>query len=438
MTTGTIAGTTLLGCNRDFLARKPEKPNIILIMADDLGAECLSCYGSLSCKTPHLDHLAKTGIRFNHCYSQPVCTPSRVKIMTGKYNFRNYISFGILDPNEKTFAHMLKNAGYKTCVAGKWQLYGSISNSPKVRGKGILPKQAGFDEFCLWQVEQRGFRYSDPLISTNSITPQEHNHRYGPDVFCEYILDFIERNSKRPFFVYYPMALVHDPFVPTPDNQDWPENKYKKSSTYFPDMVAYMDKIVDRIAKKLDKLNLRRNTIMLFTADNGTAKAITTKTTTGYVLGGKATTTNAGTHVPLIANCPALLPQGKICDVPIDFSDFYPTIAELAQISIKAESQIDGRSFVPQLLVRKGDPKGYAFCYYGSRRKYDPENVFIRTKNFKLYADNRLFDMQNDHTEQNPILPEKDTPQTAGERKHLQSILHSILSTRYNNASNSG
>ena len=99
-----------------------KKPNVILIMADDVSWECFSCYGAEDYQTPHIDALAANGIRFNHCYSTPICTTSRVKIMTGKYNHRNWTYFGILDPREKTFGHLMKEAGYRTCIAGKWQL----------------------------------------------------------------------------------------------------------------------------------------------------------------------------------------------------------------------------------------------------------------------------------------------------------------------------
>ena len=116
----TCLGFSLLS-NSGFSAHRP---NIILIMADDVSWECFSCYGGDDYKTPHLDALAAKGIRFNHCYSTPICTTSRVKLMTGKYNFRNYTHFGYLNPKEKTFAHLLKSAGYKTAIAGKWQLNG--------------------------------------------------------------------------------------------------------------------------------------------------------------------------------------------------------------------------------------------------------------------------------------------------------------------------
>ena len=104
--------------------QRNKKPNIVLIMADDMGYECLGSYGSAVYNTPNLDKLAAQGVRFTHCYAQPLCTPSRVQLMTGKYNFRNYEEFGYLNPKEKTFGNLLKEAGYRTCIAGKWQLNG--------------------------------------------------------------------------------------------------------------------------------------------------------------------------------------------------------------------------------------------------------------------------------------------------------------------------
>src|SRR5690606_20710757 len=99
------------------------RPNIVLILADDLGYECLGCYGGNSYKTPRLDELAATGVRFQRAYALPLCTPTRAQLMTGKHNFRNWQAFGVLDPNEKTFGHYMKEAGYRTCISGKWQLY---------------------------------------------------------------------------------------------------------------------------------------------------------------------------------------------------------------------------------------------------------------------------------------------------------------------------
>ena len=146
----------------------PDKPNIILIMADDMGYECVNANGGTSYQTPHLDKLAETGIRYEHCYSQPLCTPSRVKIMTGKSNARNYVSFGVLDRKQTTFAHLLKKAGYATCIVGKWQL-GKEADSPQ---------HFGFDESCLWQHTRpardqhgRDTRYPNPHVEVNGQAP---------------------------------------------------------------------------------------------------------------------------------------------------------------------------------------------------------------------------------------------------------------------------
>ena len=127
-------------------AAERSRPNVILIMADDMGYEALSSNGSESCKSPNLDKLAAEGVRFTNCFSNPICTPSRVKIMTGQYNVRNYVKFGMLDRGQTTFAHQLKKAGYATAIAGKWQL-----------GKQTdAPQHFGFEKSCLWQHTRSG------------------------------------------------------------------------------------------------------------------------------------------------------------------------------------------------------------------------------------------------------------------------------------------
>jgi len=402
------------------------KPNIVLIMADDLGYECLGCYGSTSYKTPFLDELARTGMRFKHCYSQPLCTPSRVKIMTGQYNFRNYTEFGALDPKQQTFGHLLQKAGYTTCVVGKWQLYGSVNQRTEVRGTGSLPKQVGFSEHCLWQVDERGSRYKDPTIVQNGEYREDLEGKYGPDVFCDYIQDFVERHKNKPFFVYFPMVLVHSPFVPTPDSEDWKKDKHKSDPKYFADMVAYMDKIIGRIVRKLDELGLRENTLVLFTGDNGTDKSIKSKLADRVIQGGKGDTTDAGTHVPLIANCRGIVPAGKVCGDLVEFSDFYPTFAEIAGATLSEDMTIDGRSFFPQLRGQLGNPRDWIFCHYDPKWGSWKLKRFVRDSRWKLYHTGQLFDVQADPLEENPIQPGQGDRQAAAARKRLQAVLDSI------------
>ena len=157
-----------LGCNDNLHETEKEMPNVILIMADDMGYECLGAYGSTEYNTPNLDKMAEEGILFEHCYSQPLCTPSRVKIMTGKYNYRNYEYFGYLNENQHTIGNLMKDAGYSTCIVGKWQLNGiSYKNEIPEWNDNERPNKFGFDEYCLWQLTQarsHGERYSNPLI----------------------------------------------------------------------------------------------------------------------------------------------------------------------------------------------------------------------------------------------------------------------------------
>ena len=395
-------------------ARK-QKPNIILIMADDLGYEGLSCYGSLSYTTPHMDKLARTGVRFTHCYSQPLCTPSRVQIMTGQYNFRNYTEFGALHPKEATFGHILREAGYATCVVGKWQL------AARNKGIGTYPDKAGFDEHCLWQVDKLGSRYWDPIIQENGRIRDDLKGKYGPDVFLDYVQEFMERKKKEPFFIYYPMVLTHSPFVRTPDSIA-PKDQEGKNPRYFADMVAYTDQIVGKIVEKADELGIRENTVILFTSDNGTHVAIQSEMKDRVVKGGKGTPTDAGTHVPFIVNWVGFAPEGKICDDLIDFTDFLPTLAQIAGTNIPENLTIDGKSFLPQLKGEKATPREWVLCHYDPRWQHWKPCRFVRDKRWKLYDDGRLFDLETDLLEQSPV--QNDTDKEIQKiRKRLQQVL---------------
>jgi arylsulfatase A len=421
------AALAMPGCNSvsGLPAGRNRQPNIILIMADDIGYECLGCYGSKSYKTPVLDELARTGMRFEHCYSQPLCTPSRVKIMTGRSNARNYIKFGVLDFKEKTSAQVMKSAGYDTYIVGKWQLMGR-------RAAG--PYDAGFDEYCLWHMEDayspKGSRYRDPRVILNGQMLDNLDGKYGPDVFCNHILELIDRHKSkesRPFFIYFPMALTHGPFEPTPDSRGWGRNL--KDKKYYVDMVTYMDKIIGRIVRKLDEAGLRENTLILFTGDNGTPRGITSEMKDGsFIDGGKGLTTDAGTHVALIANWKGTTPAGRVCADLVDFSDMLPTLAEAGGGSLPENVTIDGRSFLPQLRGKRGNPRDWIFCWY----RRDPGTTlyrFARDQQWKLYGDGdydragNLYDVAADTLEENP---NPAGSEAAAARRRLQAVLDSM------------
>jgi arylsulfatase A len=410
--------------------RESTLPNIILILADDMGYECLSCNGSTSYKTPVLDELAEKGIRFTQAHSQPLCTPTRVKIMTGKYNYRNYEAFGYLNPKEDTFANMLKDAGYATCLVGKWQLNGiSGTKIPGWEDKS-RPNHFGFEEYCLWQLTHLkgdGERYANPLIEQNGIELPRDEEAYGPDIFCNYITDYIQRKNNQPFFIYYPMALIHDPFVPTPDSPEWKnkELRYKKNPKFFADMVHYTDKIIGKIWNQLKESGIEQNTLVIFIGDNGTNVNITSQTLDGPYQGGKGKTIDAGTRVPLIAYWPAMKQRGLVFDGFVDLTDFYATFAAI----VGKNDFRDGKSLLPLFNKEKYDQREILFMHYeprwGAQSQYS--NRFARTKEYKLYIDGQFYNLKNDILEKNNILLSDCTPEEVIIRKKLQAVLDSHL-----------
>lgn len=385
-----------------------DQPNVILIMADDMGYECLSAYGSLSYQTPNLDALASRGILFTRCISQPLCTPSRVKIMTGLYNYRNYDHFGNLNTEAYTFGNLMRDAGYSTCISGKWQLNGIYyKDDIPDWDDHTKPNRFGFDEYCLWQLtklRKEGERYANPLIQQNGEVLERDEDSYGPDIFTEYILEFMERKMDQPFFIYYPMVLVHDPFVPTPDSDTWIEKdlRYQNDTSYFRDMVAYTDKIVGKIVAKVEELDLAERTLIIFTGDNGTHYSIYTHTRNGVIQGAKGNTIDAGIHVPLIISWPQKIRKSFVYENLIEFSDFYPTLAEM----VGREVMSDGTSFYPLLTGKKQNPRKTAFVHYDPRwgdRVNKFRNQFAMTTDYKLYQDGKFFNISSDPREEKPL-----------------------------------
>ncbi|HSI63637.1 MAG TPA: sulfatase-like hydrolase/transferase [Candidatus Saccharimonadia bacterium] len=372
------------------------KPNIILIMADDFGYECVTANGGESYKTPVLDKLASEGVRFTQCHVQPLCTPTRVQLMTGRYNVRNYLNFGTLLKTEKTFANVLKDAGYATGICGKWQL----------GQEKELPQHFGFDESCLWQLTRRPPRYANPGLEYNGVEKDFTNGEYGPTLVNDFALDFITRHKEKPFFLYYPMMLTHDPFQPTPDSPDWdPKTTGEKASQnvkHFADMTAYMDKMIGQVVAKLDELGLRENTLLIFLGNNGTGRGVTSRFKGTDYPGGKGSTTVRGTHVPLIVRWPAVIKEAKVSNDLISSVDFLPTITEAAGASVPGN--VDGVSFLPQLRGEKGTPREWLYTWYSPRQKADltvRECAFDHR--YKMYRNGDLYDLIADPDEKRPL-----------------------------------
>lgn len=427
----TLGIGTLLGSSD---CTSPEKeiprPNIILIMSDDQGFETVGAYGGESYQTPVLDKLAETGIRFDQGHSNPVCTPTRVKIMSGKYNSRNYVGFGVMDPKVYTFGNLFQDAGYATFIGGKWQLGGDLES----------PNEFGFDEYALWQVTRRGRgdnpianRYPNPGLAINGEKVDFYDGEYGPDIVNEHVRDFIDRHRDEPFFVYYPMILPHWPFEPTPDSPDWDPTARREDSEeqpgrgdekYFGDMVEYTDKLVGKVIGKLEELGLRENTLVIFTGDNGTERGVTSIINGEEFVGGKLTSTEAGTHVPLIANWPGVVPEGIVNDDLICFTYFFPTLAEVAGIEISEDLELDGKSFASILYGESANLPDWLYMWWYRNNDPDgPGDEFARTHRYKYYHDGRFIDLYEDPLEESPM-PAGDLDD---KQKEVQNKLDAII-----------
>ena len=399
------------------------RPNIILILADDFGYECVTANGGQSYKTPHLDRLAAAGIRFEQCHVQPLCTPTRAQLMTGRYNVRNYLNFGTLVRTETTFAQLLKQAGYATGICGKWQL-GRETDAPQ---------HFGFDESYLWQHTRRPPRYANPGLEHNGVEKEFPEGSYGPTLVNDFALDFVTRHKEQPFFLYYPMILTHDPFQPTPDSANWDPKasgeNVNNNAKHFADMTAYMDKMIGRLDAKLADLGIRDNTLLLFIGDNGTGVGVTSRFNGTDFKGGKGTTTQRGTHVPFIASWPAVMKQGRVNRDLISSTDFLPTICAAAGVPVPAN--VDGVSFLPQLRGEKGAPREWLYIWYSPRQRLDlTVREFAFNHDYKLYRTGQFFDLAADPFEEKPLNTAALTSAQTAAKAKLQKVLDQFKDAR--------
>ncbi len=368
---------------------KGDKPNIILIFADDLGIETLNAYGGHGVRTPHLDKLASSGMLFSHCFANPACSPSRAEIMTGTYprftGINRVLTYWkddfYLDPKKfNSFANQLDEAGYATAVAGKWNISWLERND--------TVKALGFDEHCLWQMYDRDgvkrSRFYQPYFRINGeIEEDSIADRFGPDVLADFMVDFIERKKDEPFLIYYPALLVHTPWIRVPGGPKTtasPISKQKGGPECFPEMVEYLDKNVGRLVNAVDELGLSDDTIILFCADNGTHELVTSiwGENNTRIKGGKMTMTDRGSRVPLIASWPGTIQPGTQCDDLVELADFLPTFLEMASAP-KPMQRVHGQSFLPQLLGEDGPSREWVHIEYKGNRQ-------IRTKEW-IYTD---------------------------------------------------
>ena len=409
-----------------------EKPNVIVIMADDLGAEGLNCYGSTIYTTPHLDKMAAEGARFNNAYATPLCTPTRVMIMSGLYpNRTGYTalmgkSAGTrLPASIRTFGHDFKTSGYKTAIAGKWQL-GKFDEFPN------QPVEHGFDEYCMWTWFHGGKKHSrfyQPAYYTDGKVHYGTENDFGPDIYSKFVLDFIDRNMDVPFCIYYPMALVHSPFIHPPRLEDLARTKFNdnvdKQTAAFGHMITYMDDIVGQIRAKLEEHDLADNTLILFTADNGTHKAITSQLPGMQLKGGKGSMIEAGTRVPFIAWWPGQI-KPTVKEDFLCLVDVLPTICSIAKIDLKRK--VDGMDLSHSLLGTKGTARDHIFMAYKGGQFFTRDRQFRLSLGGKKESEENLFHIPVRSDTERYRESVSTNPEHQADRQRLKKLLDQYTS----------
>jgi arylsulfatase A len=386
------------------LLHAASKPNVIFILADDLGVGNVGCYGSDRYKTPHIDKLAKEGVRFTQCFTAALCGPSRALIMSGRYAFRNGATnqdaCTNLDPNEIVLPRLFKAAGYATACIGKWgQLPGEpgdhgFDDRLRFNGSGVYRNVPG----------DKPERYS-----LNGDDKKLDEGEYMPDMCQERVVKFIRKHRDEPFFVYYPMSHVHGELMPTPDSA-------AGSTDLMADNIAYMDKLVGQLIAELDTLKLRENTLIIFMGDNGTGKGMADRATIGGKVpsGMKGTMLECGGLVPMIASWPAKAPAGRVCADLIDSTDFVTTFAELAGAELPAGMVFDGHSLTPKLLGDSAKPRAWVFNQLARM-------WYVREAQWKLNEKGELFDMSGAPFTETLVTNDSEISKAA--RQRLQAVL---------------
>lgn len=449
------------------LQAAPRRPNVLLILADDIGPEWVGCYGGQGegggaadasggtanpvdragggprharGLTPHLDRLAATGMRFTNAYSMPLCTPTRISLLTGQYPYHHGWCSHWDVPRwgrgchfdwhyYRSFARILRDAGYATAVAGKWQV-----NDFRVQPDAL--RQHGFDRWCVWTGYEAmnppsARRYWDPYLFTDRAASHTYRGQFGPDRFTEFLIAFMEAHRDQPMLLYYPMVLVHAPYVVPPGGRAAASKLDRYQA-----MVRYMDRLVGRLVSALDRLRLRRRTLIVFMGDNGTSPAITGRRNGRAVTGGKGTLTERGVCVPLIVNAPGTVPAGAVTDALTDVTDWLPTLAAWSGVTLPDDALLDGKSLVGVLTGRDATGPRQAITAMGTgAATWDAEGVrtpkrladrAIRDKRYKIVVvDGRmaaLYDLQTDPAEARNLIGSR-LPEHVAARERLAAVL---------------
>lgn len=401
------------------LAPAAAPPNIIYIMADDLGPHDLGCYGQQLIRTPNIDRLSTDGTRFTQVYAgASVCAPSRSVLMTGLHTGHtrvrgNMSKFGgvIGESGEKgrvplrdedvTVAEVLKQAGYATGITGKWGLGESKTNG--------IPNLQGFDQWFGYLNQNTAHSYYPKALWLNKEpfdlpgNSDGKRQQYSHDLFTGFALNFIRAHRDRPFFLYVPFTIPHGAWE-VPDLGDYADRDWPKGAREYASMVTRMDADVGRILALVDELKLRDNTLVFFCSDNGgPAPFGETFHTNGALRAKKGQVFEGGLRVPMIARWPGHVPAGKVSDAPWYFADVLPTLAELA--GAKPPAKIDGVSVLLTLLGKEQNLADRFLYWEQTGGRFDQAVRWRNWKAVRLGKDTplELYDLKDDPSETKDI-----------------------------------
>jgi arylsulfatase A len=404
-----VIGALVAPSCADAQQSQNKRPNIIFILADDLGYAEVGCYGSDKYKTPNIDKLASQGLRFTHGYSTPLCGPSRATLLTGRYVFRTGATnqdacSQVFTKAEKAIPHYLKPAGYVSTCIGKW---GQLPDDPS---------DFSFDEYLrffgsgvYWTVPGKKQNYR---VNGTDLVLKENE--YMPDLMHKKMVEFLTKNKNNPFFAYYSLSHVHGEITRTPDSKP-------TTTDYYDDNITYMDKLVGELRIELDRLRLSDNTILIFFSDNGTAGGHADAATIGgrRLSGQKGSMLEGGSLEPLIVYWPGVTPKGKVCHDLISSTDFIPTFAEITGVTLPKDVILDGQSFNAQLHGEKGNPRTSLFVQLAN-------NYWVRSSGWKLNQSGELFDMGKAPFEEISVPADTKNAAALAARKSLQAELNRL------------
>ena len=415
-----VAVLLLNGCIEPAESSKESQtPNIIFIMADDLGYGDLGSYGQQFIKTPNLDRLAREGMRFTQVYTgSPVCAPSRSVLMTGKHTGHTTVrgNFGVggvrglggregrvpLNAEDTTIAEVLKEKEYRTGMTGKWGL-----GEPETTGE---PLKQGFDEWFGYLNQRRAHSYYPVYLwKQDQQFPLENNANgarktYSHDLFADFALEFIERNQASSFFLYVPFTIPHDAFeVPELGSYETEVDWTEEERTYAA-MVSRMDRDIGRILDLLERLGLAENTIVFFCSDNGAVRRWEGRfDSSGILRGHKRDLYEGGIRTPMIVRYPGVITAEEVNHTPWYFADVLPTLAEIAQAPVPGD--IDGVSVWPTLKGEQQDLDDRIMYWEFHERGFQQAIRWKNWKGIKVSEDAswELYNLEDDIGEVNNV-----------------------------------